>query len=266
MLALYHTGRLGDEMFHYPQRRDVDWFATPTEQRDLGAFFQESRLYLELGHVNLAERCAYEALATSGEQPEILEHLAVIHAVTGRPQTAKMFLRTLGRHLFYRGAAHAMLCRLEADPTLENDPRASRIRANAVATDLIAQEAGPDELLEALLRANPKNRLAFELLMARYLSDGRPDKVVANLRRLRDFSYPNVPRHYQEALVAHAWSCGRSLADFGFAVDPGVLDDAREFQRITTTAPSPHEAVRAALEAGLGGSYFFYLAHGISGG
>jgi tetratricopeptide (TPR) repeat protein len=266
ILALYHTGRLGDEMFHYPQRRDVDWFATPTGHRDLGAFFQESRLYLELGQVNLAERCAYEALATSGEQPEILEHLAMIHALTGRPQTAKMFLRTLGRHLFYRGVAHEMLRRLEADPSLEHDPRASRIRANAVATDLIAQEAGADELLQALLRKNPKNRMAFELLMARYLSDGRPDKVVANLDRLRDFAYPKIPRHYQEALVAHAWSCGRSPLDFGFPVDPAVLDDAGDFQRITTTSGGPHEAVRAALEAGLGGTYFFYLAHGISGG
>ena len=31
MLALYHTGRLGDEMFRYPQRPGVDLFFTPAE-------------------------------------------------------------------------------------------------------------------------------------------------------------------------------------------------------------------------------------------
>ncbi len=266
LLALYHAGRLGDELFRYPQRRDMDLFSAPAEHRDLGAYFQESRLYLDLGQVNLAERCAYEALATSGEQPAILEHLAMIHVVTGRPETAKLYLCALARHPFYGRAAEEMLRRLDADPALENDPRASRIRANAATRDVIVQEASAEDFLRILLEKNPHNQMAFELLMACYLCDGRPEKVVANLSRLRDFSYARVPRHYQEAWAVGALSSGRPPAVAGFEIDPEVLRRAREFQRIVAGAGSTQEAVRAALEAGLGDSYFFYLAYGVSGG
>jgi tetratricopeptide (TPR) repeat protein len=264
MQALYHTGRLADEMFRYSQRR-VDLFSTPAEYRDLGAYFQESRLFLDLGQVNLAERCAYEALAISGEQPAILEQLAMIHAVQGEPETARIFLNALAKHPFYRQAAREMLRRLEADPALENDRRASRIRGNMVSRDSIAQVTSTEEFLQILLEKNPHNKMAFELLMAHYLSDKRPEKVVANLPRLKDFSYPRVPRHYQEALAARALSSDRPPPVPGFELDPEALRRAGDFQRITAGATSPQEAVRAALEAGLGDSYFFYLACSVSG-
>jgi tetratricopeptide (TPR) repeat protein len=252
-------------MFRYPQRRGVDLFSPPAEHFDLGTYFQESRLFLDLGQVNQADRCAYEALATSGEHPALLEQLAMIHVVKGRPETARMFLNALAKHLFYRQAAREMLRRLDADPALENDRRASRIRGNMASRDSIAQVTSVEDFLQLLLEKNPHNKMAFELLMAHYLSDGRPDKVVANLRHLKDFSYLRAPRHYQEALAVQALSSDRPPQVPGFELDPEILGRARDFQRIVAGATSPQEAVRAALEAGLGDSYFFYLACGASG-
>ncbi len=266
MQALYHTGRLPDEMFRYPQRGGVDLVYTPPEYRDLGAYFQESRLFLDLGHVNLAERGAYEALANTGEQPAILKQLALIYVLKGRPEAARVCLRALGKHLFQRRASREMLRRLEADPALENDRRASRIRANMVSRDAIAQEIDAEGFLQVLLESNPHNKMAFELLMAHYLCDGRPEKVVANLPRLRDFSYPRVPRYFQEALAVYSVSSNRPLPVAGLEPDPEVLRRLEDFQRIMSGATSPEEALGGILEAGLGDSYFFYLASGVSGG
>ena len=42
-----------------------------------------------------------------------------------------------------------------------------------------------ETMLERLLERNPRNRMAFEYLMAHYLLTRQIDKMVANLRPLR---------------------------------------------------------------------------------
>ncbi len=270
--ALYHTGRLADEMFRYPQQPGNDLLFTLDKLQDQGAYLQESRVFLDLGQVNLAEQAAYEAFATSDEHPAVLEQLAMIEIVKRRPENARRFLAALARNPFHRRAAQEMLRRLEADPALTDDPRVSRIRENMSARDRIpvvadaaAAEATVEEVLRILLEKNPRNRMAFELLMAHYLVNQKTEKVVANLARLADLSDWRVPRHYQEAIAVQLLSSGRPPSSPGFEPDPEVLRRARDLQRIAERAAGPEEAVRAARQAGLGDSYFFYLAYGISG-
>jgi Family of unknown function (DUF6057) len=264
ILALYHIGRLGDDLFRYPQRQAMDVFSTPEEERDIGTYYQDSRLFLDLGYVNDAERCAYEALAISGDQPEILEQLAVISVVKGRPDAARIFLRALAKHPFHRRAAEDLLQRLESDRTLASDPRVSRIRENMVDKDRVSIARSVDEFYTDLLDKNPRNKMAFELLMAYDLVARSPDKVVANLSRLRDFSYPKIPRLWQEAWVVYTASTGRVPSIPGFALEPEVERRALDFQQILAAhASRPQDAATAAREVGLGDSYFYYLVSGV---
>jgi len=265
MLALYHTGRLGDDMFRYPQRPGVELYYTPKPYRDLGISYQESRLFLELGQVNHAERCAYEALAASGDHPAVLQQLAVVNIVKDRSETATMFLKALEKHLFHRRSARDMLRLLEANPRLENDRRVSQIRENMSDKDIVLREETVEDFLQALLDKNPRNKMAFELLMAHYLSVARPDKIAENLPRLKGLGYQRVPRHYQEAMVMQAEAAGPPAADLGWKPDSEVLRRAQEFQRICFRAPNPREASKAALAAGLSDSFFFFSTYGVSG-
>lgn len=265
MLALYHTGRLGDDMFRYPQRPGVDLYYTPQPYRDLGISYQESRLFLELGQVNQAERCACEALVASGDHPAVLQQLAVINIVKDCPETARIFLKAWEKHLFHRQSAREMLRLLEADPRLEQHPQVSRLRQNMSDKDLVLDENTVEDSLQALLDKNPRNQLAFELLMAHYLSVARVEKIVENLPRLKTLGYRRVPRHYQEALVLHAEAAARFAAELGWSLDPEVLRRAREFQQICSRAASPREASKVALAAGLGDSFFFFSIYGVSG-
>jgi len=265
MLALYHTGQLGDAMFRYPQRPGVALFYTPKQYQDLGIHYQESRLFLDLGQVNHAERCAYEALAASGDHPAILQQLALIHIVKDRAETASIFLQALARHLFHRQSARDMLERLRADPRLADDPRVLQIRKNMSDTDIVLDEDTVEDFLQALLEKNPQNKLAFELLMAHFLSTARPEKVVENLPRLKDLGYRRIPRHYQEAIVLCAAAAGKPTAETGWDLDPLVLRRAREFQRICSSTADPLEAGGIAMAAGLDDSYFFFSTYGMSG-
>jgi hypothetical protein len=266
MLALVYTGRLGDEMFRHPQRPGVDLFSTPGEARDLGSHHQESRLFLELGDVNQAEKCACEALETCGDLPAVLEQLAMINVVKGRPETARIFCNALARHPLHRQAAGELLDRLAADPQLAGDLRVARLRRNMIVKDYVELNTSVEAFLQALLERNPHNRMAFELLMAHYLAVGRPDGVVAWLPRLKDFAYPGIPRLYQEAAVIHAQTSGQRLVISGHELDAAVLARAERFARLAAEAQNRERAIQAALAAGLGDSYFFYWAFGFSGG
>ncbi len=264
-LALYHTGRLGDELFGYPQRPGIDLFNTPGRARDLGSYYQESRLLLQLGQVNQAEKNACEALETRGELPSVLEELAWINVVKGRPETARIFLNALAQQPLHRRAATGMLDQLDASPGMDDDPRIAGVRRNAVASDDVAMETTIEGLLEPLLEKNPQNRMAFEFLMTHYLVVGRLDRAMACLARLKDFAYPAIPRHYQEAALIYAQAAGKRSGIPGYALDAEVVAQASRFARILAHAPSRSAAAEAAREAGFGDSYFYYFTFGIRG-
>ena len=267
MLALHHTGRLGDDMFRYPQVPNLGVFTMTERDRDFGTWLQQSRILLDLGQVNGAEKCAYEALEMTGQLPALLEHLAVIHVVKGQPDTARMFLNCLSRNPFHRATAKAMLHRLDGDPRLAGDPRVRKIRSTAIDKDRVATpgERRVEDVLLALLARNGRNRMAFEFLMAHYLGVRRPDKVVANLGRLSDLGYREIPRHYQEAIIVHTSVSGNRAPLSEYRLSPRVVQRAREFAKVQASAASPEEAVHRALAAGLGDTYFFYFAYRASG-
>jgi len=264
MLALYHTGRLGDEMFRYPQAPGVAQYDM-LEGKDSHTYFQESRFFLELGLVNEAEKCAHEAFALEGEMPALLQHLAVINIVKDRPETARIFLNALSRKPLYRRTAEEMLRRLDQDPRLESDPRVRQIRRSMVSEDRAFLIVNYEASLLRLLEKNPDNKMAFEFLLAHYLCVARPDKVVENLQHLHRFGYRRIPRHFQEAILLDAIRRGASLPTGEQQLAPETLADARFFFEILKTTSSRDRAMERAVDAGLGDSYFFYFRFGKSG-
>jgi hypothetical protein len=265
LLALYHTGQLGDEMFRYRQRSLVDLFSEPKNIWNVGSYFQVSRLFLELGQVNMAEKYASEALEILGDLPAVLEHLATINIVKDRPETAAVFLNALSKNPVYRKTAKELLQRLEEDPRLENDPRIRKMRRAMVDKDRVASGMTVEDFLQALLEKDPHNKMAFEFLMAYYLCDRRPDQVVASMNRLEDLSYSKIPRHYQEAIIVHSGTSDGRLWIAGYPLDRGIIAKAEEAWKIMAMAPSPEEGASRGLAAGFGDTYFYYFLYGATG-
>ena len=265
LLALYHTGRLGDQMFRYPQRSLADLFDAPPGVWNAGSFFQVSRLFLDLGHVNMAQKYAYEALEMTGHLPALLEHLAVIHLVKNGPETARIFLNALEKNPFHRKTAREWLRWLDEDPRLEDNQRVRSIRQAMVSRDSVATDTTAEGFLLALLEEDPGNKMAFEFLMACYLCDRRTEDVVASIGRLPDFGYSEIPRHYQEAIIVYSAITGRVPAIGGYGLDAAVVERAKEFWHIMANTANQEEAAARALSAGFGDTYFFYFSFGGSG-
>ncbi|MBN2506785.1 MAG: hypothetical protein JXQ71_08835 [Verrucomicrobia bacterium] len=249
--ALYHTGRLGRDLFAFAQTPAGDLLpALRRVHGGLEACRPQSETLLELGQVNLAEHFAHEALEYEGERPDLLRVLARVNILKDRPQAARVFLNVLGQVPFQREWARRRLQDLEADPRGRNDPELERIRSRMVTGDLTHHSVPTESVLRQLLHTNRRNRMAFEYLMAQYLVTAQVEKVADEIGRLADFGYADIPRHYEEALLLHQQSRTRTNALLPrLPIRPATVRRFQEFsaavqRRVQNTAEGRRDLAR----------------------
>jgi hypothetical protein len=258
--ALFHLGRLPHAMFRFPQSPDALLLTHEDKQSSLTEM-ELCDTFLELGEINTAERLASEILVGQGNLGVVLDRLAMIHLVKGDIETARVYLTAMKGDLVYHGRAKALLEALDRGLAPEQAASLSKARS-LMRTDAGCTGDVVDVRLAALLDHNPQNRMAFEYLMACYLLTGRLDKVMANMERLSQFGYPDIPTHYEEAiLLYHGIQGGRPLDTRRFPVHPEAIRRYREFVRITNTGPSAGlQPTLDSLGQDLKESYYFYFA------
>jgi len=262
--ALYHTGRLGYDMFDYPQTPDSLFFTRVRKILD----WKKYDVYFDMGQMNLAEHGLGEAMERFGMRPEILKRLALVNMVKGKIPVAEIYLSKLSRALFYAGWANKYLARLRADPNLPDDEYVQRLRKLMIRPDqdkYFGIQSPPEQNLLALLNRNSHNRMAFEYLMAFYLETGRLDKFISNLHRLNDFNYKKIPRAYEEAILLYQ-SLKKKPVDLNGRI---ISSESRmrfdDFSRVYLgkyagkKKPAFNEMTKR-----FGNTYFFYYIYGYS--
>jgi len=264
--ALYHTGRLGYDMFAYRQEPEalLLFYGDPARP-DYPRLSKIADISLELGEVNVAEKLMSEILENQGESPYTLERLALANMVKGEIGTARVFLTALSTNPLHAKRAKRMLRRLDEDPDLLSDERVQRLRSAQGKRDDIALDVGQETMLKTELEENQNNRMAFEYLMAHYLATARPDKIVENLGRLNDFDYKEIPRLYEEAILVYQATTGQKADTHGRSIS---ADAQRRFERavgLMTRYSKDPRAAWAATAPLFGDSYFFYHSFRESG-
>lgn len=275
--ALYHTGQLPDRMFTYPQRYGADSLLLSSLRC---VMFGPPRLkscviHFELGQVNHAQKQTHIALETFGERPEILKLLVRINVLKNRPVLARRYLERLGRNMLYRSWAEDYRRRLDADPEADWDDEVRRVRP-LIPTDTYGFPGGIavgyEVMLRQLLRQNPKNRMAFEYLMALYLVKRRPDQILFEMERLNDFEVyrkKTIPRYYEEAIILHHALHKEPLPVVaGRRIGKDAIDRGHAFGRLHSAYERAEgdekETLLAELKEDYGESYFFYYPFGYS--
>jgi len=293
--ALYETGRLPYEMFSYPQNRRgfmLNW-GTPSRRVDrtlrqiqplvvvrvetvddfnVGLlrhlrqelFFQFGDLYLQLGLVNEAEHEARQALELRGYYPLILKRLVFINIVKGRTEAAKVFLRELSTYPFYGGWAQDALRHLQTDPLWSSNSQIEHIRSVMAMSDSVNPLISVQGALDDLLRKNRHNRMAFEYKMASYLLGWQLEEFVGELDRLNDFDYPNIPRHYQEAILLYEAISGQEVDLHDRHITPQTRQTYQEFMKVYAlfAAAGDLQGGQQVLQQRFGDTYFFYYFFG----
>jgi hypothetical protein len=168
--------------------------------------------YLALGRVNLAEYALHDTLPHTGDNPYLLQRLAMVYLIKGDPLSARLYLRLLARDLIHAAWARTWLARLAADPTLADQPEIAAARALMLDRDDMLEisdmaegrgkvSSRPPVALTDLLDANPRNRRALDTLMALYLVAGYPQGVAREIHRLAEAGEQAIPAAWEDALL-----------------------------------------------------------------
>ncbi|MHC4744588.1 MAG: DUF6057 family protein [Planctomycetota bacterium] len=256
--ALYHVGRLGYDMFSWPQHSDYLFLS---DEKYRWMYWQIFDVFLEIGVVNMAENALTECLEGLGSRPMILRRLALIHMVKGNLGSAKIYLGALEKTLFDAGWAKHYLARLETDPDLSGDRYVQHLRSICLDKDCPIYSLYKEKTLLWLLEKNSQNRMAFEYLMAWCMLNRRLDGLIENLERLQDFDYPELPTHYEEAALIHVYRRGKPPSLARYLPSARKRRQIEDFSRILSGYGGDKDAAYKELSKKYRNTYFFYYMY-----
>ncbi len=261
--AMYHKGRLPHDMFRFPLNPHALLLTHEEKESDL-ALAKLSDVFFELGHVNMAQKLASELLATKDHLGVALERLAWINVVRDLASTARIYATALQRDVIHRGTADALLHGLEHGFPSDQAAFIDRVRSCMLSDPLaVFGRESVDQTLAALLERNPRNKMAFEYLMACHLLTGKLDKIMENVGRLEDLGYRQVPPLYEEAILIY-YASQRQKPDLGkIKISSETIRRYQRFVQIRSSLqPQNQQETLKVLIREFGASYFFYFAFG----
>ncbi len=255
--ALAHMGRLGSELFAFPQDDLKTLYLRFDDMSGRLTRAKSLELYLDLGCLNAAQENAYELLAHEGPSPPVLDALVRIHLAKGQYEPARVFFQALRQYAGSRRYVHrwgpilADPARADADPLLQSWRRAQPTRDD---TSLGISPVA----LRNLLQDKPDHRLAFEYLMACMLLRDERGELISRLPLLRPLGYQQLPRHYAEAVLVQSLKAGTPADAPGWTIDPDVQRQFWEIRRIVTESRGNDQMLFATLAPRYGDTYMFY--------
>lgn len=111
-----------------------------------------------------------------------------------------------------------------------------------------------------LLLQNPKNKMAYEYLMAHSLLSRDLRTFARFLPKYTDFDYHRMPRHFQEALLVYLAHGGEiDLPDF--QPDARVVERFNRFRQVGRQARSSGSDGIQQLKGQFGDTYWYYLIY-----
>ncbi len=256
--ALYHTGRLGYEMFSWPQHPDYLFLINPVYRWH---YWRNFDVYLDIGLINIAENDLTECLEGLGDRPMILQKLALINLVKANTDTARIYLNTLNKTIFHADWAKHYLELLQTDPNLSSDEYIQQLRSLTLNKDYYTLALPTYTMLYLLLEENSQNRMAFEYLMAWYMLTRHLDNFVKNIERLKDFGYPQIPTHYEEASLVYVAGTGKPFHISGYRVSDTLRQRIEDFGRILSNYSQDKRAAYSELASKYRDTYFFYFLY-----
>ena len=260
--ALYHTGRLGYDMFSWPQHQDY-LFLSGTKYK--WSDWQVFDLNLDIGLVNIAEIALTDCLEALGDRPMVLQRLALINMVKGNLGSAKIYLGALSKTLFHAEWAKQYLDRLRIDPNLSTDQYVQHLRSLCLDKDRPTHSLPREGALSLLLEKNSQNRMAFEYLMAWYMLNKHLGKFVQKIELVRDLGYDVLPAQYEEATLIYVFGTRKPVSLGDYEPNTQVRRQMEEFSRILSSYGGDKQAAFKELSKKFSNTYFFYYMYAPSG-
>jgi hypothetical protein len=257
--ALYHLGRFGDEMFKYQQHPDGLMLSHVAFDK---SYWHKYSLYIDLGLIGQADEVLTESMVMFKDNPFIIKKLAFVNMISGKNQTARVYLGAMQKRLFFCGWARQYLAKLENDPELRSDDEIQRLRALIPNGKDGRFLATPEMQLKAQIENGRKNKMAFEYLLALYMLRGQMWNVVEVAGRMENYDYEKIPIAFEEAILLNNKHNKNKISLEKLKVRDETKRRFDEFMAVTIRYRTK-DAARSELTRKFKNTYMYYYFYGI---
>jgi hypothetical protein len=257
-LALYKTGHLGDRMFYYNQIGVPGLWLN--REGDEISLFLGGELFYHLGNINEAYRWAFDSMVTNGQSsPRLLKQLVLTSLINGDLVVAEEYLNILDRSLFYRNWSKHYHNYLNDPDLLLKDPEIASKRHLLINTDFVSGSNDSEIALKPLLENHPGNRMAFEYYMSSLLLDKDLNAFAANIDRIKDFGYREMPVHYEEALLIYMGYAKKNVLPQGYGIRKSTVQRFKDYAKAYSFRSGSPETAAQSFHKSFGNTYWFYF-------
>lgn len=254
--ALYNTGRLGHDLFSHIQHPDSFLLNLPQYKK---VYYRKVDVFFDLGLMNNAEHCLGVDIDMAGERPFMLKLMALVNIVKGNIDAATAYLNALSDTMFYSDWAKEYLDKLNADPTFANDSFIQQKKSALLKKSYVGIINDP-QVLAYLLDADPKNKMAYEYLMAWSLVAKDFDSFVSYLPKMSNFDYETIPPLWQQGILASK-AVGRKINIKDYQISQSTIQIFNDFDIIMKRYRGSKESAYPELFEKYKNTYFFYLTY-----
>lgn len=255
--ALLHNGKLLDEFFSYPQLKEKYFF--PDYNNDVTVCMPLAEFFYELGHINFAEHLAHESLEFDGAKPRQLLLLSKINLLKGKTNAAKIFLYRLSKNPFHRKTALRLISEIENNEPFKEDEIFKSAREFVNTVPYAGYEVRDETFFNQLLVSNPKNRKAFECLIATLLANKNLAEAMRLIKAFEGFEFKTLPRHYEEAVLV--WQVFEKHPEFApgkYKLNTATLQRFNDFVRTIERHNGSLQNAKNELAENFGTTFWFY--------
>jgi hypothetical protein len=257
-IALCETGKLDDQLFHFPQSPDgqslfLKWEMYGEILRRGGYF------YYTTGMINEAQRWAFENMVMKGITPEDLRMLIKTEIINGNYMVASKYIPILKKTLFYRNEAKAYERLLFDDKAVGSDPELGPRRKEKIEHDFFSITDNPYVNLEMVLSLDSLNRKAYEYKMAYLMLTEDYNGIASGLAKLERLGFKKIPVHLEEAAMVYKLSKSGSLPDMGsLKIDPRTEARFNQFLQTFQSYGNNLKTAQPFLKQKFGNTFWYY--------
>ncbi len=273
--ALYHTGRLPDDLLNYRQIYPpyVANVTPETLREDLehGKYMinlqQSARISFELGLINYAELTAYDVLEYRGDLLSSYQLIALVYLLKGNYEASRPFLVVVKQNLLSSAWADRYLAYVDDPKGMENDRYLMSIKSRILLADdpveSLLQRPPFFEVAQRLVAHNPQNAMARAYLMSSYLLNGQVTRIYETFFSSDGSIAPPdtaaIPRVCQEAALVYLAATGKEASPaVASRIDRETLRDFNEYSEILRGRAAGYP-VNASTDTGrFDTAYFHY--------
>jgi hypothetical protein len=256
--ALYHTGKLHEKMFDYPQTMGVDGlFLTRFLMPEI--LVPTTQLYIDMGYINEALHWGNEAISQNENSPQILEQLILANIIAMNYQPAQLYINNLKSNPIFRKKAIHYEQYIQGGNSPEIDSLVRTKRRIMPSADFVVKRSSPQLDLINLLN-NKDNKMAYEYLQAYFLLKNDLASFVQYFPMGKKYQYPHVPVVFQEALVLYAFELRRRGKDLPkLKLDSDIIKKFNNYMSVIQFYNGDLQKAKSELERNFGNTYWFYV-------